>query len=102
MRPWLIMLGSGLALVGPQAVQAQVTIDITENHPPDEFERRAEYQQFINTLSVWLNGPAANGMCGNTLIDPLSPGRIALVHYCEDHTDALVLDAARNVFGADK
>ena len=25
-----------------------------------------------------------------------------MVHYCEDHTDALVLDAARNVFGADK
>src|ERR1700751_4208281 len=28
MRPWLIMLGPGLALVGLEAVQAQVTIDI--------------------------------------------------------------------------
>jgi pimeloyl-ACP methyl ester carboxylesterase len=30
MRPWLIMLGPGLALVGLQSVQAQVTIDITK------------------------------------------------------------------------
>jgi hypothetical protein len=43
-----------------------------------------------------------NGARGKTLIDPLSAGHISLVHYCEDHTDALVLDAARNVFGADK
>jgi acid stress chaperone HdeB len=98
MRPWLIMLGPGLALVGLQAVQAQVTIDIT----------KITCNEFVtgqltdsNTLSVWLNG-YVNGARGKTLVDPLSPGRIALVHYCEDHTDALVLDAARNVYGADK
>ena len=28
MRPWLIMLGPGLAVMGLQAAQAQVTIDI--------------------------------------------------------------------------
>jgi hypothetical protein len=43
-----------------------------------------------------------NGAHGKTLINPLSSGRTELVHYCEDHTDALVLDAARKVFGADK
>jgi acid stress chaperone HdeB len=97
-RPWLIMLGPGLALVGLQAVQAQVTIDIT----------KLTCNEFVtaqltdtNTLSVWLNG-YVNGTRGKTLIDPLSPGRIDLVHYCEDHTGALVLDAARNVYGADK
>ena len=53
MRLWLIMLGSGLALVGLQAVQAQVTIDIT----------KITCHEFVtgqltdsNTLSVWLNG----------------------------------------------
>jgi acid stress chaperone HdeB len=92
------MLGPGLALVGLQAVQAQVTIDIT----------KLTCNEFVtaqltdtNTLSVWLNG-YVNGTRGKTLIDPLSPGRIDLVHYCEDHTGALVLDAARNVYGADK
>jgi hypothetical protein len=43
-----------------------------------------------------------NGERGKKLIDPLSPGHIALVHYCESNMDMLVLDAARNVFGADK
>ena len=32
MRPWLIMLGPGLAVMGLQAAQAQVTIDIRKNH----------------------------------------------------------------------
>jgi hypothetical protein len=30
MRPWLLMFGTVLASIGLQAVQAQVTIDITE------------------------------------------------------------------------
>ena len=47
-----------------------------------------------NTLGIWLNGNV-NGARGKTLIDPLSTGHIGLVHYCEDHTAAPVLDAAR-------
>jgi hypothetical protein len=43
-----------------------------------------------------------NGARGKTLIEPLSAGHISLVHYCEDHMDTLVLDAARNIFGTDK
>jgi hypothetical protein len=43
-----------------------------------------------------------NGARGKTLIEPLSPGHIALVNYCEHHMDMLVLDAARNIFGAEK
>ena len=54
-----------------------------------------------NTLGIWLNG-YVNGARGKTLIDPLSTGHIGLVHYCEDHSDAPVLDAARKVFGTDK
>jgi acid stress chaperone HdeB len=98
MRPWLIILGTGLASIGLHAVQAQVTIDIA----------KITCDQFLNgqltdsnTLGIWLNG-YVNGARGKTLIDPLSAGHINLVHYCEDHTEALVLDAARNVFGADK
>jgi acid stress chaperone HdeB len=98
MRPWLIMLVPGLASIGLQAVQAQVTIDTT----------KITCQQFLageltdtRTLGIWLNG-YVNGARGKTLIEPLSAGHISLVHYCEDHVNALVLDAARNVFGADK
>jgi hypothetical protein len=43
-----------------------------------------------------------NGERGKTHIHPLSPGHISLVNYCESHMDTLILDAARNVFGADK
>jgi hypothetical protein len=92
------MLVPVLALIWPQAVQAQVTIDIT----------KITCNQFLagevtdaRTLGIWLNG-YMNGARGKTLIDPLSAGHISLVHYCESHIDMLVLDAARNVFGADK
>jgi acid stress chaperone HdeB len=98
MRTWLIMFGAGLALIGLQAVQAQVTIDITE----------ITCNQFLGsqitdsrTLGIWLNG-YVNGERGKRLIHPLSPGHISLVNYCESHMDTLILDAARNVFGADK
>jgi acid stress chaperone HdeB len=98
MKPWLIMFGTGLALIGLQAVQAQVTIDIT----------KITCNQFLasqitdsRTLGVWLNG-YVNGERGKTLIDPLSTGHLSLGRYCESHMDTLVLDAARNVFGADK
>jgi acid stress chaperone HdeB len=92
------MFGAGLALIGLQAVQAQVTIDITE----------ITCNQFLGsqitdsrTLGIWLNG-YVNGERGKTHIHPLSPGHISLVNYCESHMDTLILDAARNVFGADK
>jgi acid stress chaperone HdeB len=98
MRPWLIMLGPGLALVGLQAVQAQVTIDIT----------KLTCNEFVTaqltdsrTLAIWLNG-YVNGARGKTLIDPLSVGENSLIDYCVSHTNTLVLDAARNVVGADK
>ena len=98
MRPWLIMLGTGLASIGLQAVQAQVTIDIT----------KITCHQFLasqvtdsRTLGIWLNG-YVNGERGKTLIYPLAETHISLAHYCEGHVDGLVLDAARIVFRADK
>jgi len=53
------------------------------------------------SLAIWLNG-YVNGTRGKTLIDPLSVGENNLIDYCVSHTNALVLDAARNVVGADK
>jgi acid stress chaperone HdeB len=99
MRPWkLIMFSLGLALVGLQAVQAQVTIDVT----------KITCNQFLasqvtdsRTLGIWLNG-YVNGAHGKTMIEPLSEGHLDLAAYCKSHMDTLVLDAARNVFGADK
>ena len=89
---------SGVSVDGAQAVQAQVAIDVTKITCQQFLEDRVTD---TTTLSVWLNG-YVNGAHGKTLINPLSSGRTELVHYCEDHTDALVLDAARKVFGADK
>jgi acid stress chaperone HdeB len=98
MRPWLIMFGTVLASMELQAVQAQVTIDIT----------KITCEQFLggkitdsHTFGIWLNG-YVNGARRKTLVEPLAPGHIALVNYCESHMDMLVLDAARNVYGADK
>jgi acid stress chaperone HdeB len=98
MRPWLIMLGPGLALVGLQAVQAQVTVDITKI-TCNEFV--AGQLTDSRSLAIWLNG-YVNGARGKTFIDPLSVGENGLIDYCVNHTNALVLDAARNVVGADK
>src|SRR5271155_6124412 len=53
------------------------------------------------SLAIWLNG-YVNGARGKTLIDPLSAGHSNLIHYCLSHIDTLILDAARNVYGADK
>jgi acid stress chaperone HdeB len=98
MRPWLIMLGPGFALMGLQAVQAQVTIDI----------RKITCNEFLSgqltdsrSLAIWLNG-YLNGARGRTLIDPLSVTENNLIDYCVSHNNMLVLDAARNVVGADK
>ena len=98
MKPWLIALGPGLALIGLQGAQAQVTIDITKITC---HEFLAGQLTDSNTLGIWLNG-YVNGARGKTLIDPLSAGHIGLVHYCMTHSDAPVLDAARKVVGADK
>jgi acid stress chaperone HdeB len=98
MRPWLIMFGAGLASIGLQAVQAQVTIDITKLTCDDFLNDRLTG---TNPLTVWLNG-YVNGERGKTLIQPISAERADLVHYCEDHNGTLLLDAARNVFSADK
>jgi acid stress chaperone HdeB len=98
MRLWLIVLGTGLALIWLQAVQAQVVIDVTKITCQQFLEDRVTDS---HTLGVWLNG-YVNGTRGKTLIEPLSQGRIDLSHYCQDHAGALVLDAARKVFGADK
>jgi acid stress chaperone HdeB len=92
------MFGAGLALIGLQAAQAQVTIDIT----------KITCNEFITgeltdsrSLAIWLHG-YVNGARGKTLIDPLSGGHGSLINYCLSHTDMLLLDAARNVYGADK
>jgi hypothetical protein len=98
MRPWFMMFGTGLALVGLQPVQAQVTIDITKLTC---YHFLADKLTDSRTLGIWLNG-YVNGERGRTLIEPLSAGHTDLVTYCQSHMDTLVLDAARNVYGAGK
>ena len=92
------MLGPGLALVGLQAVQAQVTIDIAKITCQ---EYLAGQLTDANTLAIWLNG-YVNGARGKTVIDPLLGGEHRLIDYCMSHTNTPVLDAARNIVGPDK
>jgi hypothetical protein len=87
-----------LALVGLQAVQAQVTIDVTKLTC---YHFLADKLTDSRTLRIWLNG-YVNGERGKTLINPLSEEHTDSVTYCQSHMDTLVLDAARNVFGAGK
>jgi acid stress chaperone HdeB len=96
MRPWLIMLGPGLALMGLHTAQAQVTIDITKI-TCNEF--LAGQLTDSRSLAIWLNG-YLNGARGKTLIDPLTVGENNLIDYCISHNNMLVLDAAQNVAGA--
>ena len=98
MRPWLIVLGPGLALIGLQTVQAQVTVDITKITCNEFLTGQLTDSR---SLAIWLNG-YVNGARGKTLIDPLSVGENSLIDYCVSHTDMRVLDAARNVVGAEK
>jgi acid stress chaperone HdeB len=98
MRAWFIIFSMVFASIGLRAVQAQVTIDITKITC---FEFLADQVTDSRTLALWLNG-YVSGARGKTLIDPLSAGHSSLIEYCQSHRDALVLDAARNVFGADK
>jgi hypothetical protein len=95
---WKSLLGPGLALVGLQAVQAQVTIDITKI-TCDQF--LAGQLRDANTLSKWLSG-YVNGERKKTLVDPLSLRASDLITYCITHTDMPVLDAARNLADAHK
>ena len=92
------MLGPGLALIGLQAAQAQVTIDITKI-TCNQF--LAGQLTDLRTLAIWLNG-YVNGARRKTLVDPLSVGENNLIDYCVSHTNTLVLDAARDLAGADK
>ena len=52
------------------------------------------------TISLWLFGYYDGGL-KNTVIDVASMQNSSrdLVRYCMDHTDALVMDAAKNVLG---
>jgi hypothetical protein len=52
-------------------------------------------------LSISLNG-YLNGARNKTLVDPLSLRASNLITYCITRTDMPVLDAARNLVGADK
>jgi hypothetical protein len=98
MRLWLIIFVTGLASSGLQAAQAQVTIDITKLTC---YNFLADQLTDSRTLGIWLNG-YVNGARGKTMIEPLSAGHLDLLAYCQSHMDTLVLDAARNVFSADK
>jgi hypothetical protein len=54
-----------------------------------------------NTLSKWVSG-YVSGERKKTLVDPLSLRASDLITYCITRTDMPVLNAARNLVGADK
>ena len=55
------------------------------------------------TISIWLIG-YYSGMRNNSIIDTAAVQKQAqdLVHYCMAHSEASVMDAAKNVFNVNK
>jgi len=96
MRPWPILLSLLSVLLWPPAPRAQETIDaakITCNQ--FMFGRIADSR----TISIWLIG-YYSGMRNNSVIDTAAVQKQAqdLVQYCMAHSEASVMDAAKNVF----
>ena len=97
---WLISLRTLSALFWHSAAHAQQTIDVA----------KITCNQFMfgniadsRTISLWLFGYYDGGL-KNTVIDPASMQNSSreLVQYCMDHSDALVMDAAKNILGKAK
>ena len=100
MKSWLSSLGMLFTLLWPPAAHAQQTIDVA----------KITCNQFMlgniadsRTISLWLFGYYDGGL-KNTVIDVASVQNSShdLVRYCMDHTDALVMDAAKTVLGVNK
>ena len=100
MKSWLSMLCMLLTLLGLPAAHAQETIDVA----------KITCNQFIfgsiadsRTISLWLFGYYDGGL-KNTVIDPASMQNSSreLTQYCMAHSDALVMDAAKNILGKTK
>lgn len=100
MKLHLVALGLFVALLGSSAAKAQVTVDAAKITC-----REFAYGSIGRPRSVayWLSG-YLNGKRDNTVIDV--PGMERNVRrlelYCLKHHGTLVLDAAKEVFGAGK
>ena len=100
MKSWLTSLGMLFTLLWPAAAHAQQTIDVA----------KITCNQFMlgnisdsRTITLWLFGYYDGGL-KNTIIDVTSMQNSSrdLVRYCMDHSDALVMDAAKNILGKAK
>ena len=100
MKCWLSLLRVLFTLLWLPAAHAQETIDVA----------KITCNQFMfgniadsRTISLWLFG-YYDGELKNTLIDVASMQNNSreLVRYCMDHSDALVMDAAKNTLGKAK
>ena len=100
MKSWLTSLGMLFTLLWPPAAHAQQTIDVA----------KITCNQFMlgnisnsRTITLWLFGYYDGGL-KNTVIDVASMQNSSrdLVRYCMDHSDALVMDAAKNILGKAK
>ena len=100
MKSWLTSLCMLYTLLWSPAAHAQHTIDVA----------KITCDQFMlgniansRTISLWLFGYYDGGL-KNTVIDVASVQNSSrdLVRYCTDHTDALVMDAAKNILGKAK
>jgi len=98
MKYRLVALGLLLAVPGAPSAQAQVTVDAT----------KITCMQFA-TGKIGRQGAVANWLSGylnakreNTTIDVTAMTRNVkkLEQYCLKHHDELLMDAAKNVFGA--
>jgi HdeA/HdeB family len=100
MESWLGLLCMLTTLLWLPAAHAQETIDVA----------KITCNQFMfgniadsRTISLWLFG-YYDGALKNTVIDPASMQNSSrdLTQYCMAHSDALVMDAAKNILGKTK
>jgi len=100
MKSWLSLLCMLFTALWLPAAYAQETIDVA----------KITCNQFIfgsiadsRTISLWLFGYYDGGL-KNTVIDPASMQNSSreLTQYCMAHSDALVMDAAKNILGKAK
>jgi acid stress chaperone HdeB len=95
----LFLTGALFVFVLTQA-QAQVTLDISKITCNQLLMGQPVPSKYTE---LWLSG-YYNGKLSNTMIDPdaISKNYEKVESYCAQHGDMTVMDAVKNVLGADK
>jgi hypothetical protein len=101
MKARLLLTSALFLFVQMPTTQAQVTIDVSKITCEQVMMEQFEWTQ--REVVFWLNG-YYNGKRSSTIVEPAAVKKNAdkLTHYCYDHRDTTLMDAAKIVLGFDK